>query len=78
MSLLLSERLKNSSQSRVNSLRGSRSSTGATGLVIMGTRWHMRWWQNPQILIIIGRSICNGTLILKLSNGLILILNSDI
>jgi hypothetical protein len=32
----------------------------------------MRWWQNPQILIIIGRSIHNCTLILKLSDGLVL------
>jgi hypothetical protein len=35
-----------------------------------------RWWRNPQILIIIGRSISNCTLILKLSDGLIL--NPDI
>ena len=49
MSVLLSERLKYGGQSRVNRWR---SSTGATSLVIMGTRWHRRWWQNPQILIV--------------------------
>jgi hypothetical protein len=42
----------------------------------MGTRWHMGWWWNPQILIIVGRSICNNTLILELFDGLIL--NPDI
>jgi hypothetical protein len=76
MSLLLSARLKNSSQGRVNSWRGSRSSTRATSLVIMGTRWHRRRSRNPQVLIIIGRSICSDTLSLKLSDGLIL--NPDI
>jgi hypothetical protein len=77
MSLLRSERLENGSKSGVNRWRSSRrSNTGATSLVIMGTRWHKRCWRNSQILIIIGRSICNGTLILKLSDGLIL--NPDI
>jgi hypothetical protein len=40
--------------------------------MIMGARWHKRRWRNPQVLIIIGRSICNGTLSLELSDGLIL------
>jgi hypothetical protein len=53
VSLLLSERLKYSIQRRVNRWRRSRrNNNGATNLVIMGTRWHMRWWQNPQILIV--------------------------
>jgi hypothetical protein len=72
MSLLLSKRLKNGNQSRVNSWRGNRSSTGTTSLMIMGTQWHKRRWQDPQVLIIIGRKICNGTLSLELSESLIL------
>jgi hypothetical protein len=48
------------------------STTRATSLVIMGTRWHMRWWRKPQILIIIRGSISSCTLILKLSDGLVL------
>jgi hypothetical protein len=76
MSLLLSKRLKNSSQSMVNRWRGNMSNTRATSLVIMGMRWHRRQWRNPSVLIIIGRSICSGTLSLELYDGLIL--NRDI
>jgi hypothetical protein len=72
MSLLLSKRLKNSSQGRVNSWSGSRSSTGTIGLVIMGSRWHRRRWWDPQVLIIIRRRIYHGTLSLELSDRLIL------
>jgi hypothetical protein len=70
--LLLSKRLKNSIYIRVNSWRGSRSSIGTVGLVIMGMRWNMRRWRDPQVLIIIGRRIFNGTLSLELSDSLIL------
>jgi hypothetical protein len=38
----------------------------------MWARWHRKRWRNPKALVIIWRSVSNGTLGLELSEGLIL------
>jgi hypothetical protein len=53
MSLLLWKRLKYRSQSRINSRRGSRGSTGTPSLVIMWARRLRRRWRDPKVIIII-------------------------
>jgi hypothetical protein len=73
-SLLLRKSLKDYSQSRVISRRGSRNITGTLDLMIMGAWRHRRWRRNPKIIIIIIiRNCC--ALSLELMKGCILCLS---